>query len=132
MQAAAAMVGAPLGHDFCVISLSDILKPWEVIAQRLAAVAQADLVIAIYNPVSKQRTWQLAEAKEILLQGRSPETPVVLARNLGRPGQNVIIKPLGELTIADADMRTVILIGSTKTRIIQQGGKSWVYTPRHY
>jgi len=132
MQAAAAMVGAPLGHDFCVISLSDILKPWEVIAQRLAAVAQADLVIAIYNPVSKQRTWQLAEAKEILLQGRSPETPVVLARNLGRPGQTVIIKPLGELTIADADMRTVILIGSTKTRIIQQGGKSWVYTPRHY
>lgn len=132
MQAAAAMVGAPLGHDFCVISLSDILKPWEVITQRLEAVAQADLVIAIYNPVSQQRTWQLAQAKEILLQWRSPDTPVVLARNLGRSGQTVIVKPLGELAIDDADMRTVILIGSSKTRIIQQGEKSWIYTPRHY
>lgn len=132
MQAAAAAVGAPLGHDFCVISLSDILKPWEVITQRLGAVAQADLVIAIYNPVSQQRTWQLAKAKEILLEWRSPDTPVVLARNLGRSGQTVVVKTLGELAIADADMRTVILIGSSKTRIIQQGKKSWVYTPRHY
>lgn len=132
MQAAAAMVGAPLGHDFCIISLSDILKPWEVITQRLAAVTQADLVIAIYNPVSQQRTWQLAKAKEILLQWRSPQTPVVLAHNLGRPGQTVRVKPLGELTEGDADMRTVILIGSSKTKIIQQGEKSWVYTPRHY
>lgn len=132
MQAAAASVGAPLGHDFCVISLSDILKPWEVITQRLAAVAQADLVIAIYNPVSQQRTWQLAKAQEILLQWRSPNTPVVLARNLGRSGQTVQVKTLGELNTSDADMRTVILIGSSKTRIIQQGEKSWVYTPRHY
>ncbi len=132
MQAAAAAVGAPLGHDFCVISLSDILKPWEVITQRLAAVAEADLVIAIYNPVSQQRTWQLAKAQEILLQWRSPHTPVVLARNLGRSGQTVLVKTLGELAISDADMRTVILIGSSKTRIIQQGEKSWVYTPRHY
>lgn len=132
MQAAAAMVGAPLGHDFCVISLSDILKPWEVITQRLEAVAQADFVIAIYNPVSQQRTWQLAKAKEILLKWRSPDTPVVLARNLGRSGQTVIVKPLGEVAIEDADMRTVILIGSSKTRTIHQGEKSWVYTPRHY
>ncbi len=132
MQAAAAMVGAPLGHDFCVISLSDILKPWEVITKRLEAVAQADLAIAIYNPVSQQRTWQLAQAKEILLQWRSPDTPVVLARNLGRSGQTVLVKPLGEVAIDDADMRTVILIGSSKTRTIQQGEKSWVYTPRHY
>lgn len=132
MQAAAAAVGAPLGHDFCVISLSDILKPWEVITQRLVAVAEADLVIAIYNPVSQQRTWQLAKAQEILLQWRSPNTPVVLARNLGRSGQTVQVKTLGELTISDADMRTIILIGSSKTRMIQQGEKSWVYTPRHY
>jgi cobalt-precorrin 5A hydrolase/precorrin-3B C17-methyltransferase len=133
MQAAAAQVGAPLGHDFCAISLSDILKPWDMIAQRIAAAAQADFAIAFYNPVSKQRTWQLEKAKELLLQWRSPETPIVLARNLGRPGQSVTVKQLEQLAIDDADMRTVILIGSSKTRIIQQGqGKQWIYTPRHY
>lgn len=133
MQAAAAQVGAPLGHDFCAISLSDILKPWEVIAQRIAAAAQADFAIAFYNPVSKQRTWQLEQAKEILLQWRSPQTPVVLARNLGRPGQTVTVKFLEQLAIDDADMRTVILIGSSKTRMVQQRqGKQWVYTPRRY
>ena len=133
MQAAAAQVGAPLGHDFCTISLSDILKPWEVIAQRISTAAQADFAIALYNPVSKQRTWQLEKTKEILLQWRSPQTPIVLARNLGRPGQTVKVKSLGQLTIDDADMRTVILIGSSKTRIIQQRrGAQWVYTPRHY
>ena len=83
MQAAAAAIGAPLGHDFCAISLSDILKPWFVIEQRIAFAAQADFAMAFYNPVSKQRTWQLDKAKEILMQWRSPETPVVLARNLG-------------------------------------------------
>ncbi|MGQ9869982.1 precorrin-3B C(17)-methyltransferase [Leptodesmis sp.] len=133
MQAAAAQVGAPLGHDFCAISLSDILKSWEVIAQRISAAAQADFVIAFYNPVSKQRTWQLEKAKEILLQWRSPQTPIVLARNLGRPGQTVKVKSLEQLAIDDADMRTVILIGSSKTRIVQQcQGKQWIYTPRHY
>lgn len=133
MQAAAAQVGAPLGHDFCTISLSDILKPWEVIAQRIAAAAQADFAIAFYNPVSQQRTWQLEKAKEILLQWRSPQTPIVLARNLGRPGQTITVKALEQLAIEDADMRTVILIGSSKTRIVQQcQGTQWVYTPRHY
>ncbi|EKQ68492.1 precorrin-3B C17-methyltransferase [Leptolyngbyaceae cyanobacterium JSC-12] len=133
MQAAAAEVGAPLGHDFCAISLSDILKPWEVIAQRIAAAAQADFAIAFYNPVSQHRTWQLEKAKELLLQWRSPQTPVVLARNLGRPGQTVTVKSLEQLAIEDADMRTVILIGSSKTRTVQQrSGKQWVYTPRHY
>jgi len=133
MQAAAAQVGAPLGHDFCAISLSDILKPWEAIAQRIAAAAGADFAIAFYNPVSKQRTWQLEKAKEILLQWRSPQTPVVLARNLGRVGQTVTVKPLEQLAIEDADMRTAILIGSSKTRIVQQcQGKQWVYNPRHY
>lgn len=132
MQAAAATVGAPLGHDFCAISLSDILKSWEIISQRISLAAQADLAIAFYNPVSKQRTWQLEKAKEILLQWRSAQTPVVLARNLGRKGQTVTIKCLGELAVNDADMRTVILIGSSKTRLIQQGDKKWIYTPRHY
>lgn len=133
MQAAAAQVGAPLGHDFCAISLSDILKPWEVIARRIAAAAQADFAIAFYNPVSKQRNWQLGKAKDLLLQWRSPQTPVVLARNLGRPGQTVMVKSLEQLAIDDADMRTVILIGSSQTRIVQQReGKQWIYTPRHY
>ena len=133
MQAAAARVGAPLGHDFCVISLSDILKPWTIIEQRIAAAVQADLVLVLYNPVSKQRTWQLQKAKEIMLQWRSPETPVIIARNLGRPGQEVTIKPLEQLTAGDADMRTILLVGSHQTRTIQRSdGRSWVYTPRRY
>jgi cobalt-precorrin 5A hydrolase/precorrin-3B C17-methyltransferase len=133
MQAAAARVGAPLGHDFCAISLSDILKSWQVISQRIELAARADLAIAFYNPVSQERTWQLEKAKEILLQWRSPQTPVVLARNLGRKGETVTVKFLGDMTINDADMRTIILIGSSKTRLIEQGKtKQWVYTPRHY
>ena len=133
MQAAAAHVGAPLGHDFCVISLSDILKPWTVIEQRIAAAAQADFVLVFYNPVSTQRTWQLQRAKEIMLQWRSPETPVIIARNLGRPGQAVTIKSLDQLTAGDADMRTILLVGSHQTRIIQRSdGRTWVYTPRRY
>ena len=103
-----------------------------MIAQRISAAAQADFAIAFYNPVSQQRRWQLEKAKEILLQWRSPQTPIVLARNLGRTGQVVTIETLKELTGENADMRTVILIGSSKTRIIQHNGKPWVYTPRCY
>ncbi len=133
MQAAAATIGAPLGHDFCAISLSDILKPWSAIAQRIAAAAEADFVIAFYNPVSKERTWQLAEARNILLRHRTPDTPVVLARNLGRPGQMVKAIALDQLAPETADMRTIILIGSTKTRTIKRSdGSIWVYTPRRY
>ncbi|NJK99705.1 MAG: precorrin-3B C(17)-methyltransferase [Spirulinaceae cyanobacterium SM2_1_0] len=133
MQAAAALVGAPLGHDFCAISLSDILKPWTAIAARIEAAARADFVIAFYNPVSKQRTWQLEQAQAILRQWRSPQTPVVLARNLGRTGQTVTVKTLGELVSTDADMRTVVLVGSSQTRIVQQShDRQWVYTPRFY
>ncbi len=131
MQAAAAAIGAPLGHDFCAISLSDILKPWSLIEQRLATAAQADFVMALYNPVSSQRTWQLTAARDILRQWRSPATPVVLARNLGRSGQQVRVIPLEQLTADCADMRTVILIGSSQTRIIPRpDGQVWVYTPR--
>jgi cobalt-precorrin 5A hydrolase/precorrin-3B C17-methyltransferase len=133
MQAAAAQVGAPLGHDFCVISLSDILKPWTVIEQRIAAAAQAGFVLVFYNPVSKQRTWQLAQAKAIMLQWRSPETPLIIGRNLGRPGQKVTIKPLGQLSVDDADMRTILLVGSPQTRLIRRrDGRTWVYTLRRY
>jgi cobalt-precorrin 5A hydrolase / precorrin-3B C17-methyltransferase len=133
MQAAAAAVGAPLGHDFCAISLSDILKPWEVVAHRIAAAARADFAIAFYNPVSSQRSWQLAAAKEILLESRSNTTPVILARNLGRSGQDIRAITLDELAPDSADMRTVILIGSSQTRVIPRAdGGSWVYTPRSY
>jgi cobalt-precorrin 5A hydrolase/precorrin-3B C17-methyltransferase len=133
MQAAAAAVGAPLGHDFCAISLSDILKPWEVIERRIAAAAAADFAIAFYNPVSKQRTWQLSAAQEVLLKWRSPTTPVILARNMGRPGQKVQVITLGALTADQADMRTVLIVGSSQTRTIQRANDQvWVYTPRRY
>ncbi len=132
MQAAAATIGAPLGHDFCVISLSDILKPWEIIAQRITAAAISDFVIAFYNPVSKERTWQLAAAKKILMEHRKPHTPVVLGRNLGRKGEEVKVITLEELEPTLADMRTVIIIGSSHTRKIQQENHIWVYTSRRY
>jgi len=132
MQAAAASIGAPLGHDFCVISLSDILKPWEIIAQRITAAAISDFVIAFYNPVSKERTWQLAAAKKILMEHRKPHTPVVLGRNLGRKGEAVKVITLEELEPELADMRTVIIIGSSHTRQIQQDNNIWVYTSRRY
>lgn len=133
MQAAAALVGAPLGHDFCAISLSDILKPWDAIATRIAAAAEADFAIAFYNPVSKQRTWQLEKAREILLKWRSPQTPIVLAKNLGRAGQSIETETLDQLSPDRADMRTIILIGSSKTRTIPRPyGGAWIYTPRRY
>jgi cobalt-precorrin 5A hydrolase/precorrin-3B C17-methyltransferase len=133
MQAAAATIGAPLGHDFCAISLSDILKPWSIIEQRITAAAQADFVIAFYNPVSRERNWQLTQARNILLQYRKPHTPVVLAKNVGRPGQTVKVITLDQLAADSADMRTVILIGSTQTRTIERSnGSVSVYTPRRY
>jgi cobalt-precorrin 5A hydrolase / precorrin-3B C17-methyltransferase len=133
MQAAASLIGAPIGHDFCTISLSDILKPWAVIEHRILAAAQADLVIAFYNPISSQRTWQLGKAKELLMQVRSPQTPVVLARNVGRAKQAIVVTTLDQFQPTDADMRTLILIGSSKTQIIQRPYKKvWVYTPRWY
>ena len=134
MQAAAARIGAPLGHDFCAISLSDILKPWSVIEQRLTAAAQADFVMAFYNPISIQRRWQLDRTKELLLQFRSDTTPVVLARNVGRSGELIQVTTLGEFNANDADMRTMIIVGSSQTRILERSGHDlpWVYTPRRY
>ncbi|MDF5733306.1 MAG: precorrin-3B C(17)-methyltransferase [Rhizonema sp. PD38] len=132
LQAAAARIGAPIGHDFCTISLSDILKPWSIIEQRIIAAAQADLVIAFYNPASKQRTWQLTAARDLLLKYRLPHTSVVVARNVGRSGESVIVRSLSELSIEDVDMRTILLVGSTKTRIVKHPRGVWVYTPRQY
>lgn len=129
-QAAAARIGAPMGHDFCVISLSDILKPWSRIERRLQAAAEADFVIALYNPVSKQRTQQLIAARDLLLQVRTPDTPVVVARNLGRPGESVLVRSLEQLSETEVDMRTLVIVGSSKTRSFTSAGKQWIYTPR--
>ncbi|CCQ72064.1 precorrin-3B C(17)-methyltransferase [Magnetospira sp. QH-2] len=128
LQAAAARIGAPINHDFCTISLSDLLTPWEDIERRLKAAAEGDFVVAFYNPVSKRRRTQLAAAREILLTGRPAETPVVLARNLGRAGEEVRVIPLGELTPDHADMLTMVLVGSSNSR--HWNGR--VYTPRGY
>jgi len=132
LQTAAARAGAPLGHDFCAISLSDLLTPWPVIQNRLRAAAAGDFVVAFYNPVSKRRTTQLAEARDILLEHRPAETPVMLARKLGRTGESLSVITLDELDPADVDMLTVVLVGSSASRRIDHGSGTWVYTPRGY
>jgi cobalt-precorrin 5A hydrolase/precorrin-3B C17-methyltransferase len=133
LQAAASRAGAPLGHDFCTISLSDLLTPWPVIERRIRAAAQGDFVIAVYNPVSRRRTEQLPAMKAVLLEHRPPDTPVILARNLGRPGETVTVTTLAALDAADVDMLTLVMIGSSETRAIPRGdGGTWVYTPRGY
>ena len=133
LQGAAARAGAPLGHDFCTISLSDLLTPWADIQRRVRAAGEGDFVIAFYNPVSKKRRTQLAWARDELLNHRPASSPVVLATNLGREGEKVRIVPLGELSVDDVDMLTVVIVGSSDSRVVTTGdGKSWVYTPRGY
>ncbi|AOG09369.1 precorrin-3B C(17)-methyltransferase [Agrobacterium sp. RAC06] len=133
LQAAAARIGAPLGHDFCTISLSDLLTPWEHIQRRVKAAGEGDFVIAFYNPVSMKRRTQLAYARDELLKYRPATTPVILATNLGREGENVRTVPLGELNVDDVDMLTVVVVGSSESRTVTTGdGKTWVYTPRGY
>jgi len=131
--ATAAQAGAPLGHDFCVLSLSDNLKPWSIIEKRLDLAAQADLALAFYNPISRSRPWQLGLALDIVARHRVPETPVVLGRDIGRPGQTLRVTTLGQLTPEQVDMRTMVLVGSSTTRVFPRtDGRSWVYTPRSY
>ncbi|MBC3337165.1 precorrin-3B C(17)-methyltransferase [Pseudomonas proteolytica] len=131
--ATAAQAGAPLGHDFCVMSLSDNLKPWSIIEKRLDLACQADLALAFYNPISRSRPWQLGRALEIVAQHRNAATPVVLGRDIGRPGQTLRTLTLGQLTPDQVDMRTMVLIGSSTTCAFSRlGGGEWVYTPRWY
>ncbi len=131
--ATAAKAGAPLGHDFCLISLSDNLKPWAVIENRLDHAGAADLAMAFYNPISKARPWQLGRALEIVRQHRTPDTVVVLGRDIGRPAEALRVLDLGELTPDMVDMRTLVIIGSSQTRRLPRGdGGEWVYTPRSY
>ncbi|RZT85388.1 precorrin-2 C20-methyltransferase/precorrin-3B C17-methyltransferase [Pseudonocardia sediminis] len=131
-QAVSASVGAPLGHDHAMISLSDRLKPWDVVAGRLAAAAAADLAIAIYNPRSKARPWQVGAARDVLLEHRAPETPVVLGRDVGGSGERVTVTTLGELDPEQVDMRTLVIVGSSTTRVVERAGGTTVFTPRHY
>lgn len=131
--ATAAKAGAPLGHDFCLISLSDNLKPWAVIENRLDHAGAADLAMAFYNPISRARPWQLGRALEIVRQHRTPDTVVVLGRDIGRPAEALRVLDLGELTPQMVDMRTLVIVGSSQTRRFPRGdGGEWVYTPRSY
>ena len=129
--ATAAQAGAPLGHDFCVMSLSDNLKPWSIIEKRLDLAGEADLALAFYNPISRSRPWQLGVALQIVARHRTPQTPVVLGRDIGRPGQTLRVTTLGDLTPDQVDMRTMVIIGSSTTCTFPRAdGREWVYTPR--
>lgn len=132
MQAAAARSGALLGHDFCCISLSDLLTPWEQIETRLHGAGAGDFVVAFYNPVSMRRRSQLMRAREILLSYRGPSTPVLLASNLGRPQEKLTYRTLETLDSAEVDMLTVVMVGSSQSRHINLGRADAVYTPRGY
>ena len=127
-QAVASRVGAPLGHDYAVVSLSDRLKPWDVIAARLSAAAAADLVLAVYNPASKSRTWQVAAMRDLLLEHRDAGTPVVIGRDVSGPNESVRVVRLADLDPADIDMRCLLIVGSSQT----QWYGDTVFTPRRY
>jgi cobalt-precorrin 5A hydrolase / precorrin-3B C17-methyltransferase len=127
-QAAASLLGSPLGHDHCSISLSDLLTPWEVIRERVRAAAEADFVLSLYNPRSKGRDWQLGKTREILLDHRSPDTPVGIVKDAYREGQRVILTDLGSLHPEDVDMLTTVIVGSSRTEV--RAGR--MVTPRGY
>jgi cobalt-precorrin 5A hydrolase/precorrin-3B C17-methyltransferase len=132
-MATAAQAGAPLGHDFCMLSLSDNLKPWRIIEQRLRHAAEADLVMAFYNPISRARPWQLDKALDIVRGYRAPQTRVVLGRDIGRPGATLVTTTLGALRADQVDMRTMVIVGSSTTRGVAGGPHGeWIYTPRWY
>ena len=131
MLAVAARVGAPLGHDFCAVSLSDNLKPWATVTRRLTAVATAGFVIALYNPASLARPWQLGAALAVLRTCLPGATPVVFATAVTRPDERIAIVRLEDADPAQADMRTLVLVGSSGTRLVARpSGAPWVYTPR--
>jgi cobalt-precorrin 5A hydrolase/precorrin-3B C17-methyltransferase len=132
LQAAAARAGAPLGHDFCAISLSDLLTPWPAIERRLEAAAGADFVTVLYNPAARRRRVGLERALAILSTARPPTTPVVHARNLGREGETVDIAPLAEFTPARVDMLSLLIVGSSRTRRLGRKHGALAYTPRGY
>lgn len=131
MLAAAARLGAPLGSDFCAINLSDNLKPWSTIERRLELAAEADFVIALYNPASRARTEQIQRAFALLRQHRSANAVVVFARAIGRSGERLTVTSLAAADPAEADMQTLIIVGSSATVSLERPSATpWVYTPR--
>jgi precorrin-2 C20-methyltransferase/precorrin-3B C17-methyltransferase len=132
-QAVASLAGAPLGHDYVMLSLSDRLKPWDVIARRLEAAAAGDFAIAIYNPASASRRQQLIDARALLLAHRDAGTPVVVGRAVGTADQEVTVTTLGEFDPAQVDMRCLVIVGSSQSRVVRDGsGAARVITPRRY
>ena len=127
VQAVAARAGAPVGGDFAVVSLSDRLKPWEVVEGRLRAVAGADMVLAVYNPASRSRTEQIVTAQKVLLEHRDPDTVVILGRSIGREGESLEVTTLGALDPGSVDMRCLLIVGASGTRVSETGR---VWTPR--
>jgi precorrin-3B C17-methyltransferase len=133
MQAAAARLGAPLGHDFCVISLSDNLKPWAAVERRLRAAADGDFVIALFNPASRMRQEKIYLAFNLLRSLKAAATPVAFARAIGRDDERIVLARLGDADPARVDMSTLVLIGSSETRFIEHpGGTPWLLSPRSY
>ena len=133
MQAAAARLGAPLGHDFCAISLSDNLKPWAIVERRLRAACEGDFVIALYNPASRARPTRIVEAFDLLRRLKVEATPVAFARAVGRADEALTLTTLGEADPGLADMATLIVVGSSETRFIaRDGARVWMVTPRAY
>jgi precorrin-3B C17-methyltransferase len=133
MQAAAARLGAPLGHDFCAISLSDNLKPWAIVERRLKAAAEGDFVLALYNPASKARPSRIVEAFDLLRALKGAATPVAFARAVGRADEALILATLGEADVSLIDMATLVIVGSSETRFIARAGaRTWMLTPRSY
>jgi precorrin-2 C20-methyltransferase/precorrin-3B C17-methyltransferase len=127
LQAVAAKAGAPIGADFAVVSLSDRLKPWSVLEKRIRAIAEADLVLAVYNPASRSRTTQFTELQKILLEHRSPDTVVVVGRDVGREEETLIVTTLAELDADTIDMKCLLIVGASSTRVTENGD---VWTPR--
>ena len=133
MQAAAARLGAPLGHDFCAISLSDNLKPWAAVEKRLRLAAEGDFVIALFNPASKARPSRIAEAFDLLRAVKHGATPVALARAVGRADEKLTLTTLGEADLSLVDMATLVIVGSSETRFIgREGARQWMLSPRSY
>lgn len=143
LQALASRVGAPLAHDFCTISLSDLLTPWQTIEKRIHAAGQGDFVVSFYNPVSRKRRWQLAAAKKILLAYKAENTPVIIGKNLCRETEAIHITTLAKLDIEQVDMLTLVMVGNQETRVMKNKHaqnvqhsallqQHYVYTPRGY
>ena len=132
MLAAAALVGAPLGHDFCVINLSDNLKPWSIIEKRLLGAVEADFAMAFYNPRSKSRPEGFEKTLKLLQSQCEPDRPIMFARAVTTKEETVQIVPICNANAEMADMRTLVIVGSSQTRIIKQNKREWIYTPRSY